>query len=127
MNAIKREQQIIAFQFLATAKSNNLKELESDIKKAGGISELVDDNLVIITIGGQTYNVPLGFVLVIERGNVGRVLSKAAFDNEFLIVVEEDAFDLDGLVARVDTLEQKLASIEQKTTNDKPTNSKDKS
>lgn len=108
MQVFKIEKPILALSLLAVADGNNFKELSAEVSEVGGSAELINDELARVAVNGRTYDLPIGYVLVMDGGS--RLLSKAQFDVEY-VSVGVSGFDLDDLVARLDKVETELSKL----------------
>lgn len=108
MQVFKIEKPILALALLAVADGNNFKELSAEVSEVGGSAELINDELARVVVNGRTYDLPIGYVLVLDGGS--RLLSKAQFDVEY-VSVGAGEFDLDDLVARVGKLESEVGKL----------------
>lgn len=108
MQVFKIEKPILALALLAVADGNNFEQLSAEVSEAGGTAELINDGLARVTVNGRTYDLPIGYVLVLDGGS--RLLSKEQFDAEY-VSAEVGSFDLDDLVARVAKLEEELGKL----------------
>lgn len=108
MQVFKIEKPILALSLLAVADGNNFEELSAEVSEAGGTAELVNDELARVAVNGRTYDLPIGYVLVLDGGS--RLLSKAQFDGEY-VSVGDGSFDLGDLVARLGKVETELGKL----------------
>lgn len=108
MQVFKIEKPILALSLLAVADGNNFKELSAEVSEVGGSAELINDELARVAVNGRTYDLPIGYVLVLDGGS--RLLSKAQFDVEY-VSVGAGEFNLDDLVARLGKVETELGKL----------------
>lgn len=108
MQVFKIEKPILALALLAVADGNNFKELSAEVSEVGGSVELINDELARVVVNGRTYDLPIGYVLVLDGGS--RLLSKAQFDMEYVSVGASE-FNLGDLAARLDKVENELGKL----------------
>jgi len=84
MRVFKIEKPILALALLAVADGNNFNELSAEVSEVGGSAELINDELARVVVSGRTYELPIGYVLVLDGGS--RLISKAQFDVEYVSV-----------------------------------------
>lgn len=108
MQVFKIEKPILALALLAVADGNNFKELSAEVSEVGGSVELINDELARVVVNGRTYDLPIGYVLVLDGGS--RLLSKAQFDMEYVSVGASE-FNLGDLAARLDKVETELGKL----------------
>lgn len=106
MLVFKVDKPITALSFVATANGNNFSELSAEVVAIGGTAELVHDGLARVVVGGRSYNLPIGYVVVL--GDDNRLLSKEQFELEY---VQADSVDVKALVARITKLETALNKL----------------
>ena len=106
MQVFKIEKPILAFSLLAVADGNNFNELSAEVSaEVGGSAELINDELARVVVSGRTYELPIGYVLVLDGGS--RLISKAQFDEEY-ISVGAGEFDLDDVVLRTNKVSEQM-------------------
>ena len=105
MQVFKIEKPILALALLAVADGNNFKELSAEVSEVGGSAELINDELARVVVNGRTYDLPIGYVLVLDGGS--RLLSKAQFDVEY-VSVGAGEFDLDDVVLRTNKVSEQM-------------------
>ena len=105
MQVFKIEKPILAFALLAVADGNNFKELSAEVSEVGGSAELINDVLARVVVSGRTYELPIGYVLVLDGGS--RLISKAQFDVEY-VSVGAGEFDLDDVVLRTNKVSEQM-------------------
>ena len=108
MQVFKVEKPILAFVLVVTDDGNNFKELSKEVKEVGGSAELIHDGLARIVVNGRTYDLPIGYALVLDGG--GRLLSKQQFDTEYASA-DVDGFALDDLLARLNKVETQISKL----------------
>ena len=106
MQVFKIEKPILAFALLAVADGNNFEELSAEVSaEVGGSAELINDVLARVVVSGRTYELPIGYVLVLDGGS--RLISKAQFDAEY-VSVGAGEFDLDDVVLRTNKVSEQM-------------------
>ena len=105
MQVFKIEKPILSLALLAVADGNNFKELSAEVSEVGGSAELINDELARVVVNGRTYDLPIGYVLVLDGGS--RLLSKAQFDVEY-VSVGAGEFDLDDVVLRTNKVSEQM-------------------
>ena len=106
MQVFKIEKPILAFSLLAVADGNNFEELSAEVSaEVGGSAELINDELARVVVSGRTYELPIGYVLVLDGGS--RLISKAQFDVEY-VSVGAGEFDLDDVVLRTNKVSEQM-------------------
>ena len=91
MRVFKLEKPILALALLAVADGNNFEELSAEVSEVCGSAELINDELARVVVSGRTYELPIGYVLVLDGGS--RLISKDQFDVEY-VSVGAGEFDL---------------------------------
>lgn len=107
MQVFKIEKPILALALLAVADGNNFDELSAEVSEIGGSAELISDELARVIVKGRTYDLPIGYVLVLDGGS--RLLSKVQFDVEY--VSAGASGQVDDLMARVAKLESEVGKL----------------
>lgn len=107
MQVFKIEKPILALALLAVADGNNFDELSAEVSEIGGSAELINDELARVVVNGRTYDLPIGYVLVLDGGS--RLLSKVQFDAEY--VSAGASGQVDDLMARVAKLESEVGKL----------------
>lgn len=107
MQVFKIEKPILALALLAVADGNNFDELSAEVSEIGGSAELINDELARVVVNGRTYDLPIGYVLVLDGGS--RLLSKVQFDAEY--VSAGASGQVDDLTARVAKLESEVGKL----------------
>ena len=107
MQVFKIEKPILALALLAVADGNNFDELSAEVSEIGGSAELINDELARVIVKGRTYDLPIGYVLVLDGGS--RLLSKVQFDAEY--VSAGASGQVDDLMARVAKLESEVGKL----------------
>ena len=106
MQVFKIEKPILAFALLAVADGNNFEEMSVEVSaEVGGSAELINDELARVIVSGRTYELPIGYVLVLDGGS--RLISKAQFDVEY-VSVGAGEFDLDDVVLRTNKVSEQM-------------------
>ena len=105
MQVFKIEKPILALALLAVADGNNFEELSAEVSEVGGSAELINDELARVVVSGRTYELPIGYVLVLDGGS--RLISKAQFDVEY-VSVGAGEFDLDDVVLRTNKVSEQM-------------------
>lgn len=100
MQVSKIETPTLAFSFTATAKGNNFDTLSAEVVEAGGSAELINDNTARVVFEGRSYELPIGYTLVLGRDT--RLLSAEQFAREYTIVESGD------ILARLSAVEAEL-------------------
>ena len=121
MQVFKIEKPILALALLATADGNNFNELSADVAKANGTVELINDGLARVSFMGRTYDLPIGYVLVLDGDN--RLISKAQFDSEYTSADVNE--QINDLVARLNKVEAVLSKSSRSKTEPKKANGSD--
>lgn len=125
MKIIKTEKPLTAFLFTVTDTGTNFAKLEEEVRAEGGAIEQIADDLVIISLNGTDYTLPLGFVLILGNSNE-KIVSKDTFDTTYICIMDDDYPDFDKLIERIEKLEVGFEKLVSKAnTNSKP-NSKAK-
>lgn len=109
MQVFKRENPILAFVFTANESGNNFAELENEVIEAGGSADLVNDGLVRVSVKGRTYDLPIGYVLVLDGGS-SRLITREQFEHDY-VAADLDGLDIDELFERVGKLEVELGKL----------------
>lgn len=107
MQVFKIEKPILALALLAVADGNNFDELSAEVSEIGGSVELINDELARVVVNGRTYDLPIGYVLVLDGGS--RLLSKVQFDAEYVSAGASGW--VDDLMARVAKLESEVGKL----------------
>ena len=105
MQVFKIEKPILALALLAVADGNNFNELSAEVSEVGGSAELINDELARVVVSGRTYELPIGYVLVLD--GCSRLISKAQFDVEY-VSVGAGEFDLDDVVLRTNKVSEQM-------------------
>ena len=115
MKVFKIVKPFTAYSFKATADGNNLTELENEVSGDGGVVERVNDEVVVVKIGGISQTLPIGFTVLIDEKSVARVISNEQFAESYVDANGEAATlpEVNEIAARAASLEEEVSELKK--------------